>query len=91
MKIRLDLDFFDKITKSTIVLFVRKRRKEIYKLDFIKTKNFFSKDTIKRVKKQTAVRKKICEIHMSPQRFISRIYKELLPTNEKQTTQYKSD
>ena len=41
---------------------------------------------MKRVKKQAAVWEKIFEVHMSNKGFISRICKELLQNNKKQTT-----
>lgn len=46
------------------------------KLDFIKMKNFSSKDTIKNVKKAT---EKMFVLHVSDKRHTSRRHKELVP------------
>lgn len=51
--------------------------------------NFPSKDTVKRIKRQTTYEEKICVNHESCRGFVFIIYKELLkktPHNYKKTT-----
>ena len=54
------------------------KKKEIDKLDFIKIKYFCaSKDTSKKVKRQSTEWEKIFAIHVYDKGLVSRIYKEL--------------
>lgn len=52
-------------------------------MSFIKTKNCFSKDNIKKMKRQISDWKKIFAIHMSDKGFVSGIYKFLQFNKEK--------
>ena len=59
-------------------------KERIYKLDFIKTKNFCSeKDTIQRIRRQATDWEKISANDASDKELVSKIYEELLKLNNK--------
>ena len=63
-----------------------KTKTKINKWDLIKLKSFYTaKETINKMKRQPTEWEKIFANHISDNELISRIYKELLPLNNKKT------
>lgn len=60
------------------------QQKKKSKLDIIKIKNFYA--STKKVKRQPIEQEKICVTHVSDKFLLSRIYKQLLKFNNKNTT-----